>query len=117
MSRKKRHINFSIVALIVLLLAILACAGEQKLGDLNPLDKNPVSFTLLGEVSHTWQANVSQDNLYTVILKKVNSQHPTNQIQILVEQADGSDITFIGSPIQFSEDTVSTRFHPHHRFF
>jgi hypothetical protein len=115
MSRKIRHLNLSIVALIVPLLAILACTAEQKLGKLNPLDTNPITFTLLGEVSHTWQASVSQDNIYTVVLTKINFQHPTNQIEILVEQADRSDITFIGTPIQFSESTVTTTFTAPHK--
>ena len=95
--------------MVALWLATLACVGTQQLGTLSP-DANPIIFTLLGEVDHAWKVNVVSGKNYAVIVQKLNSSHPLNQIDILVQQADESNISYIGAPVQFSDTAVTTNF-------
>ena len=52
---------------------------------------------------------VSGEN-YAVIVQKLNSRHPLDQIQILVQQADEHNVSFIGTTIQVSDTAVTTTF-------
>lgn len=90
---------------------MLACVGEQQLGELSP-DAAPTIFTLLGEVDHAWEVAVVSGENYVVIVQKLNSSHPLSQIGIMVQEANDHDVSYIGSSVQFSDTAVTTTFTP-----
>ena len=81
MKKNRRAVIHFLLPIISILFATLACVGSQQYGALKS-DSSPSTFTFLGEVDHTWQINMHGEN-YEVIIRKQNSNHPLNQIQIL----------------------------------
>ena len=57
-----------------MLLGSLACVGSQPMGTL-AVDA-PATFTLLGEVDHTWGAEVIPERRYTITVRRESQEHP-----------------------------------------
>ncbi len=107
----RSHIGFLLLPFAMLICSVIACAGVQTLGTLSAGDE-PVTFTLLGEVSHYWQPEVIAGRSYRIIIEKQESEHPLHQhqISILVEQIIDSQESYIGTSEVYTQNLASVDF-------
>jgi hypothetical protein len=82
-----------ILSIAFQVLAILACASEQRHGQL-PVDCSPVTFTLRGEVDSVWQGTVQSGQVYEVVVVPVNSDHLMSLLGIAVADAQRTPIAY-----------------------
>src|SRR4051794_35538129 len=90
---------------LMIILAILACVGNQNLGVL-PISSTPTIFTLRGEVDNTWQVNLTPNQQYEIIIKSQKTNHPIDELDVWVQEGSGN----LASPITFSKSTATTHF-------
>lgn len=111
MPQLRPYVGFVLLPFAVLIFSVIACTGVQTLGTLSAGDE-PVTFTLLGEVSHSWRADVTAGRSYRIIIEKQDSEHPLHQhqISILVQLAVDSEISFIGTSEVYTQNLASVDF-------
>ena len=104
MLNQNRQIGW--LALMMILLAMIACTLPVNQGDLTVNDR-PIVFDLRGEVDHTWEAQLTPSQKYEVVVRNLDTIHPINQIMIVVS---GDDLVNIAEPIVYRDNTATTSF-------
>lgn len=69
----------------LMMLSILACAGEQQMGKL--YISTPVKFEMRGETNHLWEVTVKPNTIYLVSIRAAH----TSGIQVVV-LSDGDEL-------------------------
>src|SRR5512145_3501323 len=86
--------------------AILACTGEQRLGSISP-GANDVTFTIRGEVNHSWDLAVTAGTEYEVIITNQSLIHPLDYLAVSVTAGEWKNIA---SPLNVDGNTASVTF-------
>jgi hypothetical protein len=94
-----------LVVTVMVSLATLACR-MASMGSLSVNDP-PSPFDLVGENDYTWDATLTANGRYEIIVTAQNTVHPIDQIKIIVRNDNLEDIA--EKPI-IQEDTMRTNF-------
>jgi hypothetical protein len=83
-----------LVPLLLMVLAIWACAYESKQEDL-ATDCLPVVFQMYGEIDPTWGATVIENQNYELSIKPEDTSYPLNEISVQVYEIGEGDRVLI----------------------